>query len=573
MVVLLFINIFLSFSNLAYAQSPNDSGELKTGTWVGSLTYFKPHRSVIAARFDNFLFQPDNSKEFPRMQALLKTSRGGFDTAEYNTNYIQNIDYDFDQNIVTIDSDGTDLVLVGKLYKQPKLNFAGTFSSKSSTASGGFYFEFQDDEPDEGVTSIQPSAQFVSTIGGQYEGTCNDRYLKLQLEPRRDESKKVNLEWPYTFSGRIGMKDDVACSTPEDDSSKQTCLFKSYSRGAFDAHNALMTLSGEQSSDTCRVNNTESLTCDFVIGPVRFQKCLFQKKSSPSNKYHMFPRKFNFQPTPAQRKDIPQVAPPKSAELVRALSGKFTGYLHHENSDRYQAASLYVSATTSTENIHIPNMVSISTNLTLDFVDQPAVSLSYGMSRRSAYFRPGYVLSDANGDAIVLIDEWKSEYISGTLFSKTYGRVGTIQLLKTLTAPPLPKQVNSLGHVVGNYIGPGTGGSGLPVDIWSFSLNAVSQKSSYLIPFPKIFGNGSFNSNLPNFPAQPIAIGDGFYDFFSNNFSFTRDYGREGLFYVNGNKQKDSLFLFWANAPRFGVFLSEYGLIEYRPQSLLKGDL
>jgi hypothetical protein len=142
-------------------------------------------------------------------------------------------------------------------------------------------------------------------------------------------------------------------------------------------------------------------------------------------------RSFHLSPSEEQLRDLPETGFVPDAKLAELLDGKFSGYLHHEELDRYQAVTLNVVASVSTENPHNPNKIFVSGTAVLHF-GEPALGqlVAQRYEPRSFYLRPGFALNAPGTDSFLMIEEWKQGYIRGIWYSQAFGRVGTVELVK-----------------------------------------------------------------------------------------------------------------------------------------------
>src|SRR3989338_8130673 len=102
-----FLNItfaFLVLAIFAVAEEPprRPGGEIKIGKWVG---YLKIDGSgdAIAVKMDSLLVKPNPKKDFEFLMLIFKLNLGGYGSSEYETEIFEDLQYDYDQNILTLD--------------------------------------------------------------------------------------------------------------------------------------------------------------------------------------------------------------------------------------------------------------------------------------------------------------------------------------------------------------------------------------------------------------------------------------------------------------------------------------
>ncbi len=536
--------------------------ELKMGRYVGFIQT-EGSSTVIAAVADLYLFQPPDLKSFPRMQMTLRVGLGGLNSAEYVTETYSDIQYDFDNGNLTFDEAHKNIVIHALVEKRNQPTIVGDIWVKSSAVSGNIELKFLDDEPedepgDEKATDA-PALKYFPTISGAYQGTCGSKESVLYIDASRVEfsekpTEDVSTLTDYTVYGRLGYLDSKLCGlnrpgTPS--AERDWCSIRQFTKVSFDAYAGKVLLEGSDGSSSCKLKD-KKLTCTLRIAAAD-EVCILTRQDQPDispQKYYS--RKYYVSPTPTEKAELPLPSAPANADLVAALKGDFYGYLHHELTDRYQAARLKVLSSTSTDNPHNPNMAFISPHLSLYFgktLDGTAILQDF--TRRSFYIRPGFTLDAEDSDLFVQIEDWKMGYIRGVVMSRAFGRIGTIQLVKRPLAA-LPSDAKMIPDILGTFAGPQKSPTNTK-PFWRMQLVGMSQNSDADDHMGTYSFRGDYQVVDSVIPRKPITNGS--YDFLSLHVGLVAESSGEQPILISGSVQDDALQLFWPSAPVFGTRL------------------
>lgn len=551
-------------------------GELKQGRYIGSIV-LESSKKKIAVISEFYLESPEDLTLFPSLHASFRMTLGGYNTHEYITEIFDDVKYDFDNGILTIDNPQNDLVVTGEVHTINGLpHIMGDVFIRSSAVFGKIELTFETDEPggggepenhvghamsgahnDDEPGQEQEEGIFISSLDGQYEGVCGNEAALIQLQTVRglktlwqEEGETSSLSRYYGISARIGLKRSVMCGSGT--GKGLYCSLYNYGGGSYNFYLGKLVLRGPTSNDECSVE-ADTLKCE--IRRTNFNRsCTFKKVNSPIKEVKFFPRKFNITPTPEQSKPLPPPDPPKSAALLAALRGTFAGYLHNETNDTYQLLKLHVMPFNFTENPHNPNQMMITTTATLHLgKDSAGPFVTQRYEPRSFYLRPGFTLSGPTTDTFINITEWKMGFIRGTLHSHAFGKVGTVQLIKA-NAPAAPSDMDLVRSFVGEFTGP-VNASGVSASTRWFRFIFPAQPNDltdHLIRF-----SGSYSAVAGITTGHNIDRGT--FDPFTGNYGWILEKESAATF-ASGTIDKNNFAkMYWPPAPNvFGAYMTDY---------------
>ena len=533
------------------------------GQWSGWMK-FDGQQSKFAVKLDTLKYQPNDPNEFPRFQMLFRVGLGGFLSPEYFSQYYGTVNYDFDHGNVTLDTAENDLVMALKVeHVGSFVVLRGSVFSRSTAVSGNLVMKYLTDEPDDGGSpgddpTIDP-APFASPLTGQYEGKCGNDDAVFQIETARGLGDELpDARFPglkgYKFNARLGFDDAALCSTDgiARPGVRNWCTVRSYSSGEFNIANGSLLLGGSGGTPEC-VLRDGLLQCNVRVTENPVACSLRQVGPQQPSDFHPFPRLFSVASTADQRRDLPPPSPPSSSALLQALNGMYAGFLHHESTDRYQPVRLNVLASVSTENPHNPNMVYISGATVLHFNEPTALQpliWSQRFERKAFYVRAGFTLDDHSSDSFIQIDAWKQGLITGTLYSRQFGRVGTIQLVKG-SMPALDSRAKTIVSPIGTFSGPIVSSPNTN-RFWLFQTVAETQATEAGKSTLSFRGEVGTPSGL----IIRKSIVQGSYDFLSQSIAFATEEEGGDLHIYTGHLFDWGMGLYWPGAPFFGIIIS-----------------
>lgn len=539
------------------------AAELKQGRYIGWV-YLNEAKERVAVVTEFLLESPEDLTQFPRLKAIFKLSLGGYNTHEYFTETFEDIQYDFDNGVLTLDAPNNDLMMTAQVSKEGSDTIIkGQVFVRSSALFGSLYLKQESDEPGDDEESIPEPPEgidrpFVPLLEGQYEGACDGKSAMFQFQTVRglktiwqQETETSSIGRYYGIVGRLGFKNSEMCGRL---GPKQWCTLFNYGGASYNFYLGGLNLYSDTSAEECTLKQG-NLKCRIRRSTTTLT-CEMKKKNSVIKPATFFLRKFQLRPTLEQKAELPPPEPPKNLALSTALRGTFAGYLHNETNDTYEVVRLNVLPFSSTENPHNPNemMVTSSASIYLDHTQtKNFITQRYGP--RSFYLRPGFILDGPKTDSYINILEWKQGYIRGEWYSHAFGKVGTVQLVKG-ELPPLPSGAKLVSSFVGEFKGPENAS-----DLW-FRLLFPTQPSDlidHLIRF-----TGSYQ--LINISAIHN-IERGTFDPYTGVFGWINSRDDASTF-VSGIVNDQSLKLFWPPAPHlFGATTNDYDYVTYKRQA------
>lgn len=138
--------LFAASLGVVSAPALAAGGELKIGRYIGFIKLDDTGEKVALVA-NTFIIQPDNFAEFPRLNATLKMSLGGYGMAEYVTETFEDIRYDFNNGLLTLDEQANDQVIAAEVTESaPNVRVTGQVWIRSAARSGTLYLEYESDE-------------------------------------------------------------------------------------------------------------------------------------------------------------------------------------------------------------------------------------------------------------------------------------------------------------------------------------------------------------------------------------------------------------------------------------------
>jgi hypothetical protein len=206
-----------------------------------------------------------------------------------------------------------------------------------------------------------------------------------------------------------------------------------------------------------------------------------------------------------------------------------------------------------TDNPHNPEQPFVASSLALSFGSwDSAEFLSTRFQRRPFLTTfPHFVLS-GDGDTFLQLTHWRAGFIDGVLFSRTFGRVGTVELIRN-ERPTAPAAMPIVAPVGAGYRGPA----------WGFSLASRPDPSAATALYPRVIaGRGTIYGT-----GSDVAIGfenvvSGRYDPYANALGLELEDGRMATGFFDAD-----LNLFVPSAPRVQVLVVDHATARYRRTS------
>jgi hypothetical protein len=363
----------------------------------------------------------------------------------------------------------------------------------------------------------KPSAPLIEPLWGEYTGKCGPEKAKLQLYTFRSTEDLAHQSQPFA-AYFIKANLPIGCKAG-------SCVTLRFNSGAYNFYRKTeqLTLVGNNRTFTCTVGD-DTLQCGSVEphipGTIDLRSCEFKRTSfevaeprqlAPIENVGIFPQT-----------DPNQTLAPQQFSALQ--SGEYRGYVFHEYTGMYQAASLNFNVfqdggTGGTK---------IASQGKLFFGDHSSPEMiPYGFSE-NAYPNPlagpqNVVLSrvDANIDAVVQITSYESGVLKGIWYSLIFGRVGPFEM-KLNALPTLPSGAKVVQRLTGVYRGLKTIIPSEPNSQWMIKLAVVpGTKPGFQSENP--FFPNLLRGSMMLYPITPNeALTDGSYDFYTGRFGFVK---------------------------------------------------
>lgn len=571
------LNLFLFFSaSLLFAQSQHEghgshggAPELRQGRYVGYIK-MDGRNEKIAVQGDLFVQSGENPAVNPKLIFLLKFSFGGYHTSEYFTQVYQDIRYDYETGDLELDEPTNDLVFTAKSHSMEGVtHLFGQVWSRFSSRGGEFFLQSASDEP----TAVSSDVPFAPRLEGQYTGRCNGKMAAFQIQTGRglkfrDASDGRDL-FDYQIVGRVALS-KKAVASPNSESAPWLVQgdFAGGIYNPFIGH--LVFLGPSSTAIDCNLHQGR-LTCSYRLPKLKI-KCQFDRDDKTIQPPTVYKPQFHLNPTQDQLKELPVADARMKSRLIELLKGDYAGYLHHESTNRYQPMSLHVVASASTENPHNDTKIFVSTTSVLYYGRTHSDQfMSQRYEPRAFYIRPGFALSAPGTDSFIQIEEWKTGYIRGVWYSKNFGRVGRVELVKG-EAGQLPNSLSILPQWEGEFQSTFGKGDARDNQHWFYLIfsNPAAERLDSSVPFM-----GSYQTVTNISKIEPIERGR--YDPYTSTLAWSFSVNG-GTTIVTGKVDMDGrLMMYWPPAPGvFSVWMYDYALMTYRKvagaASLMEGE-
>ena len=428
------------------------------------------------------------------LSAVLTLHFGGFDSGEYTAYHFDNVQYNILNQTFIFEQADQPVTLVARRFSGQE--FEGEF--RAAFGGGVSKLLLNKDKP------AAPQLPLIGPVGGEYEGTCESKVAsadvpaRLQLVTyRSDETigQAGNAFVSYRIRGIYGEKQGSGCISGV----SPWCVWGSITSGNYNFYEGQLQV----------FNNYRNLTCSVETDGLKCDGCnLLKRVAGSSGKPAL---------TPPVAQAVFASAPAGAAlkgEDVNALQGKYTGYVHHEYLDRYQAASINLLAYQVPGEGGAPGVLRMSALARLSFGKEgSAETLSYKFAPRSypnPFLAPHFVLQQTEGDvdAMIQVTQLGQGKIRGFWYSRLFGRVGAFEMQQG-GPPALHKGAKLMEPVSGQY----------ESTHWDLSLEVgqgtVSPNTEN--PFAPLTLNGwALMRNI----TPKILITGGSYDFYTGKIGF-----------------------------------------------------
>ncbi len=454
------------------------------------------------------------------MRAIMRVHLGGFGSSEFASFYFPRIEAGFDGTL-TLSGDESQAVSLdsGRLVDgrfSARLLYAVGETSRTGFVEARLYGI--GDASIEDVLTIGGNVPAIGPLSGEYTALCDGHQSVLQLEFSRWHRPSPDAMSGFlpgaVLTGRLGV---VAQDNCKDDSTR--CVQKIFRAGTFDPFTSQLALRSSTGETICHVSGG-SVNCDSCSYS-RVRPLLGAVADRPVT----FPR---------ADVTVFDSGADVDFELQPAMvSGSYYGYLHHEGTNAYQAASLNLTFEAGAAAYSAVSALYFGPSSGNEFV-------AYRFDAVPARLMRGPVIFDGPGEAFLIVTSVGEKGVAGLWYSKTHGRIGTVSLVKD-SMPPLMADENLLmTRLGGAYSG----------DRWHLDIKVASNVSEHIQDFYplRMFGDARERAEVK----KRRLIQDGSFDFYTGVVAFRLDDGR----IIVGKVSDPGLELFWPPWPRLGPVLN-----------------
>jgi hypothetical protein len=544
-------SLILSIGSLLLGRA--EAAQLNYGRYNGTIQ-MDGQSEALAVLLDAFVTQIKDPTVYPALEVIVRANLGGFFSSEYVGYSFYDPTFNFERGVLQLSDPKEDLsATLTVTNTDTETILEGPVLHRLTNSKGKMRVVMELDP------TVPPSVpgKLVSTIKGEYLGTCGSDPADLQIETARGLGAAApgNAMKGYSITGRIGFTNGPLC-TPSQNS--QYCGLYVYSSGTYSPFKNRLTMQGQLGTLDCSKSG-DTLDCN-LFGYDKSGRCKLTKKAAAATPPMQIPASRNLDIPEDQKAPLPDPLPPDNSDLIAALDGDFFGFLHFENRDVYQPIEMNVVASTSTENPHIQNQVNVAPTINLRQGSswESPTALSLVFPQRVFWLSTGFAFQSDTHDVFVVIEEWKVGYVSGVLYSRSYGRVGTFELQKG-TRPSAPRGMALLSDPTGYYVGPKDAPEPLK-DLWAISIEIPN-----LVPGPDQTGVpllGRYNG-----PGQMTMFDASSYDLNTGTMGFLlkKPYGDRLVTgeMIPGGK----LRLIWPVGPALGAPMGGYGAYTFEPKA------
>jgi hypothetical protein len=464
-------------------------------------------------------------------RAVLRLAPGGAGSHEYVAAYFADVALAASTGALTFSGGPDDIRMANGMLK------GGSFAASLTTAKdhSNATLMLTRKRPEDAASAPLGDGT-VRPLTGRYTGTCDGRTAILDVEASKwhgAQEGDCGLFAGYRINGRWTEPNDSLCGRG------QSCVKEAYTSGAYDL------LGGSIAFLPAAGRNAK--TCVVASSRVTCGTCALTKAPTLAQARKIPPR--------AEHLTLSDDGQPRSFKR----DGQYYGYLSHEGRGIYQLLALNVKTAdavdpgTGESEAGREQLGAVATlyfgagdssELAAFRFKDAAVARAPSPKEedaRRADHRPLLVL-DGSGETFLAIESWGPGGITGTWYSKSFGRVGTLELQRDLV-PELSAGAATVGPIGGRYQGDG----------WDFDLAAtagISAEPGDFYPL-KLYGWAQEKAG----GARRRTVEEGTYDYYTGTVALRLDDGRMAL----GRVTAQGLELTWAPKPHAGAPLAREG--------------
>lgn len=473
------LSVVFAISEMAFAQSP-------FGRYLGVLKHAQLGQDQLAKL--DFVVARQSSSDV-RMIALLTLYFGDYNSPEYVTYHFDDVTYNVLTGALIFSQPDQEVSLIVERFS------GGAFTGLMRSVSGGPAGVLEMTQK----ATVTPSRELIQLLSGEYRGTCNGKLKDVQIQTRRsndDGLKRGNPFGIYEISAQLAEISPGFCMGPA-----ELCVTRIYNDASYNFFTGKLDLVGRTDHLSCDVTGA-GLTC----GTCRFDRLSKERVALEPQSFQTYEGGFSLAKDPNPESAVDAAPAP--------LSGLYSGYLFHEKTGIYQAASLNIASYQGADAKGNPALfLSASSNLYFgDFKSTEFVSYRF-QEREFPLLSPQIVLERISDDvdAVLQITQLGNGKVKGVWYSLLFGRIGTFELSSS-SLPVLPSGSNLMSPLSGLYDG----------GAWKLNLQVIRESTpiNTANPFYPLNFKGAFRLQeiTPN-----IKITGGSYDFYTGKLSMALD--------------------------------------------------
>lgn len=378
-----------------------------------------------------------------RYEGFARFSLGGFQGNEFRVEYYPHFVLNHETKEFSSSEESNQLVLVDSKLKAHSII---TGKVKEAGQEIGDYLVIYTGkrkklDASQMLSKVFPNRISHPEIGGEYYGVCRDRKSKLSLTVGRwDYGRTENPGFlvQYRMWGVLGHEDSLFCGQNE------FCVKAIFDQASLDIASNKLYLASEKAKMTCSIGN-QLLTCDTGCS---FEKNQPSEMTSPT--LHQIVERFEREDKVVTRKEETLNS---RIDFEGAVTGEYFGYLFNETSRKYQLYRLKVTAS-MVQDAGMPKESAVIAGVgTMFYGEADHNEFSVNQFKGEFYSESGpKFIFKGDGDQIIQVSRWGRHGIRAVLYSKAFGRVGTLELSRE-GVPKIPDGQNMVKMITGFYAG------------------------------------------------------------------------------------------------------------------------
>jgi len=496
------------------------------GRYLGYLR-LQERPEKVAFTIDLLARRSEGSKT--EFSAVARQNLGGFDSGEYVAGYFRDVvfnhataDFEFGE------AEGADLRIT-----EAKLHANGLIIAKVSSSAGligdlmaVYAGERLKIDTAKVLKSIFATIPQVTALSGAYAGTCDGKQASLQLQTAKSTGSAFRGESPsglahYRIIGTYGHVDPMLCGI-----SDKPCVRSRFSAGSYDFHKGKLKLEDDRRPFECMAA-ADTLTCNGCA--------LINTRAA----------KDDLEAAVTQRAERDRQMPLSFTDRLGSLAGdgnspdgEYAGYLFIEATGKYQLMRLKVATSFTSDRKN----ASVGGVATLFFGDPKANEfIVFRFDEAPLGKSIQYQVFDGPGSGLLQVSRWNKDALRGIWYSKTYGRVGAVELSRKSMPLPLA-QSDVIGRISGGY----RNGEA------DFNLFTMADRSETAADFFSVRVRGLLTERASL--EKRTTIESGIYDYLTGVMTLAFDDGRM----VQGTPEHGMKWRFtWSPPLRFGSVMNE----------------